>query len=122
MSIMDANLLFRDGSVALNANELTPTSKDFGGKDSSPLTYVVVVPAAPTGSTPTLDITIQESDDDTNFRDTLSFEKIAARGKLFITGKLDGRYRRHTATLGGSTPNFGAVIIAQVIGGSDVHF
>jgi len=122
MSIMDAQLLLRAAAAGnLNANEATPTSKDFGGPDQHPLTYAAVVPQA-TGTSPTLDITIQESDDDSNWHTALSFRQISAKGKYFITGKLDGRYRRYTATVGGTTPNFGAVIIAPVIGGSYEDF
>jgi hypothetical protein len=122
MSILDNELLLRNGSTDLDANEATPASKDFFGPDQHPLTYAVIVPAAPTGTTPTLDVTIEESDDDSSFRTVLTFEQISAKGKYFVTGKLDGRYRRYTATVGGTTPNFGKVIIAPQIGGEYEDF
>lgn len=122
MSIMDAQLLLRAAAAGnLNANELTPTSKDFGGPDQHELTYVVVVPQA-AGTSPTLDITIQESDNDSTWHTVLTLRQISTAGKYYVTGKLDGRYRRYTATVGGTTPNFGAVIIAPVIGGQYDNF
>jgi len=126
MTIMDAQLMLRAAAAgSLEASELTPASKDFGGPDQHALTYVVVCPILATGTTPTLDIVIQESDDDSNWRDALSFEQITdanTKGKFFITGKLDGRYRRYTATVAGTTPVFGIVLIAPVIGGTYEDF
>lgn len=119
MSIFDAQLMLRAAAAGAlgDADELTPASKDFGGPDQHPLTYVLIVPIAPTGGSPTLDVTIQESDNDSTWRTVLSFPQVNAKGKYFVTGKLDGRYRRYTATTGGTTPGFGTVLIAPVIGG-----
>jgi len=121
MSIMDVNLMLRAvGAGALADSEATPASKDFGGPDQHALTYVCICPAAATGTTPAVTIEIQESDDDSSFRTALTFEPIAAAdvpGKFFVTGKLDGRYRRHVATLFNEDNDFGLVLIAPVIGG-----
>jgi hypothetical protein len=119
MSIMDADLLLRDGSADLNADETTPTALDFGGPDQHEFTYVVVCPTLATGTTPTLDVTIEESDDNSTFHTALTFRQIAAAdtpGKFYITAKLDGRYRRYTADIGADN-DFKKVIIAAVIGG-----
>jgi hypothetical protein len=120
MSIMDAQLLLRAASAgALDADELTPASVDFGGPDQHPITYVVVCPTLATGTTPTLDVVIQESDNDSTWRDAVVFPQIAAAdtpGKFFMTAKLGARYRRFTADIGADN-DFALVIIAAVIGG-----
>jgi hypothetical protein len=126
MSIMDAQLMLRAAAAgALDADELTPTSVDFDGPDQHPLTYVVVCPATPTGTTPTVDIVIQESDNDSTWRDAVVFPTIAAAdcpGKFFMTAKLGARYRRYTATLFNADNDFGTVLIAAVIGGQYEDF
>ena len=126
MTIMDAQLMLRAAAAgSLEASELTPASKDFGGPDQHALTYVVVCPALATGTNPTLDIVIQESDDDSAWRDVAVVEQITdanTPGKFFVTAKLDGRYRRYTATTTGTTPVFGTVLIAAVIGGTYEDF
>lgn len=123
MSIMDNSLLLRSGATDLTADELTPTGVDFGGPDQHNLTYVLIVPEAAAATT--LDVTIQESDDNSNWRTVLTFPQVLTAGvptKVFVTGKLDGRYRRYTADVGGASPDFGAVIIAPVIGGQYEDF
>ena len=126
MSIMDVNLMLRATAAgALNANELTPASLDFGGPDQHPLTYVAIFPDLATGTTPTCNIVIQESDDNSNWRNALSFAEASDADtptKKFVTGKLDGRYRRFTATLVGAAADFGIVLIAPVIGGTYEDF
>jgi hypothetical protein len=113
----DANLLMRAASAGnLSASELTPAGIDMGGPDLVPVTYQVHVPSAG-GTTPTLDIKIQESDDNNIWRDYLVIPQINAAGEYYVTGKSNARYRRYTATLGGTTPNFGAVVIAPVPAG-----
>ena len=127
MTIMDAELLLRDGASDLADSEATPASVDFGGPDQHPFTYVVVCPALATGTTPTLTVTIEESDNDSDFRTALTFELISVAngdtpGKFFITAKLDGRFRRSPAALFNEDNDFGAVVIAAVIGGTYEDF
>jgi hypothetical protein len=126
MSILDASLLLRDGATALDANELTPTSVDFGGPDQHPITYVLIAPALATGTSPTLDVTLEESDDNSTWRQFANFAPQLTDAntpeKQFVTAKSDARYRRYTATLSGTTPDFGAVIIGAVIGGQYEEF
>jgi len=127
MTIMDAELLLRDGATDLDASVAAPASVDFGGPDQHPFTYVVVCPALATGTTPTLLVTIEESDNDSDFRTALTFELISVAnedtpGKFFITAKLDGRFRRAPVALFNEDNDFGAVVIAAVIGGTYEDF
>ncbi len=125
----DSLLLLRAAAAgALSANELTPTAIDFGGPDVQDMSYELKVPIAPTGTTPTLAAVIQGSNDNTNFTNWMSFrgsdtvQTINARGTYFVTGKCPFRYRRYTATLTGTTPNFGTVIISAQVAGEHAKF
>jgi hypothetical protein len=127
MSIFDAELMLRDSTAgALDADEATPASVDFGGPDQHALTYVVVCPVAEGGgTTPSLDIVIQESDNDSTWRDAVVFPQIPGADppdKYYMTAKLGARYRRYTATLGNADNDFGTVLIAAVIGGTYEDF
>ncbi|RME37940.1 MAG: hypothetical protein D6794_06145 [Deltaproteobacteria bacterium] len=114
--MLDNDLILRDSSAGnLTASE-TGSSVDFGGGDSRAMTYVVVVPQA-SGTSPTLDAKVQESDDGSTWRDVLSFPQITASGTYRVTAQLDGRYRRCVLTVGGTSPDFGAVIVAPELGG-----
>ena len=126
MTIMDAELMLRDATAgALEDSEPTPASVDFGGPDQHPLTYVVVCPATSSGTTPKVDIVIQESDNDSDWRDAVVFPQILAAdvpAKFFMTAKLGARFRRYTATLFNEDNDFGIVLIAAVIGGTYEDF
>lgn len=117
--MIDANMVLRAASAGnLNADEATPTGVDMG-VDLAPQVYMVYVPSV-SGTSATLDVTIQESDDDSTYRTLGTFPQIvqaSAPGQYFITLKSNARYRRYTADVGGTTPNFGAVIIAPVPAG-----
>lgn len=113
--MFDIDLIFRDGSTALTATGNAVL--DFGAGDRMPITYEVVVPTAPTGTTPTLDVKIEESDDNVTFRPFLVLPQITAEGIYHVTGKSNARYRKMTWTLGGTTPNFGLVVAGPVPGG-----
>ncbi len=114
--VMDAELLLAD-TVDITATG-DGSSKDFGGGDQHPLTYAVHVKGAVSGTNPTLDLTIDESDNGSTWRTFLSFEQITASGVYYATGKSDARYRRYGATIGGTdTPTFLDVTIAPELGG-----
>jgi hypothetical protein len=89
---------------------------DFRGPDKEARTYMLNAPAV-TGTNPTLDAKIQESDDNSTWRDFLAFPQITAAGQIFVSGKSNARYRRIYLTLGGTNPNFGKVLVAPVPGG-----
>lgn len=120
--MIDSNLLLFGPSTALNdANEGNGTSVDMG-PDLKAQTYMVHVPAV-SGTNPTLDVKIQESDNGSNWRDFLAFPQITAAGQYFVSGRSNARYRRCVTTVGGTdTPSFGNAIIAPVPAGRHANY
>lgn len=117
----DANLQPRTGDDDLDANEQSIVSTtrsnscaviDLGEIRPEGMSCVVICPTAPTGTSPTLDLKLQESDAmASGYTDLVTFDQITAKGEYirrFATAK---RYVRHYATVGGTTPNFGKVEI-----------
>ncbi|MEN6571403.1 MAG: hypothetical protein ABFD24_06145 [Anaerolineaceae bacterium] len=107
--------VLRSNATDLTATESNPTGINVG-VDLVPRTIMVNVPQA-TGTTPTLDVKIQESDDNSNWRDVANVEHITAAGQYYVTTKCNAPYRRAIPTVGGTTPNFGKVLIAYVAAG-----
>lgn len=107
---LDKNLLLRDGTTNLTATE-TSASKKIEETPAEGMDVVISVPQA-TGTSPTLDPKIQESDDDSTWQDLVVFKQITASGEYtrhFAT-KFD--YVRVVLTVGGTSPNFGKVLVA----------
>lgn len=121
--MFDSKLMYRDASAgALQATATLPANPGLDvGPDLVPQMHQVHVPQA-TGTTPTLDIKIQESDDGTTWRDYVAMPQITAAGEYFITTKSDARYRRMVFTVGGTTPNFGIVEAGPVPAGRYTKF
>ncbi|MCD4751878.1 MAG: hypothetical protein K8R40_02285 [Anaerolineaceae bacterium] len=115
----DANLTLRS-TGGLSSSE-DGASVDFGGADKGPITYELYAPQA-TGTTPTLDVKVQESADGSTWHDFLAFKQITAAGQYFVTGLSNERYRRAVFTLGGTTPNFGVVTLYPVFAGRGTQF
>lgn len=102
---------------ASSAGNLTATGNTAGLQiDGTPFSGVflrVHVPQA-TGTSPTLDITIQESADNSAWRNVVIFPQITAAGpyrRIYASPGSFGKYVRAAMTVGGTTPNFGAVQI-----------
>lgn len=117
----DALSMLRLGSSAgaLDANEATPTPVHVGQTPHDGITVRMVVPQA-AGTSPTLDVTIEVSDALGGTYNTLaSFEQITAKGDYAVRIVVPhGReYMRYTATVGGTTPDFGEVDIGLTMGG-----
>ncbi|HBF40443.1 MAG TPA: hypothetical protein DDW19_01280 [Anaerolineaceae bacterium] len=108
--------VLRSNAADLAASELATAGVNVG-VDIEPRTVMVHVPTAPTGTSPTLDVKIQESDDNATWRDYAAFPQINAAGQYFLSTKSNAPYRRAISTLGGTTPNFGKVLIAFVPAG-----
>jgi hypothetical protein len=118
---IDEDVLIRSGATDLTASVTGATGVDFGGHDQALVTYLVHVPKAD-GTSPTLDVKIQVSDNNSDWRDYLTFPQITAAGQYFLSGQATERYRRYYATVGGSDPDFGGVIIAPVPAGRDINW
>ncbi|MGV3723740.1 MAG: hypothetical protein ACO1SX_22810 [Actinomycetota bacterium] len=58
------------------------------------------------GTSPTLDVKVQDSADNTTFVDLCSFDQKTAAGLDFATVETNKRYIRALATIGGDTPSF----------------
>jgi hypothetical protein len=128
--MLDKNLLLRQTSDGnLTASETARAGVDYGAGDREPLSYVMKVTQA-TGTTPTLVAKIQESDDNSNWVDLANFENnastpsntINAAGVYIVSFRSSKRYRRAHLTVGGTTPNFGAVEIGPDVGGDYLRF
>lgn len=60
------------------------------------------------GTTPTLDLKVQDSDDDSTYADIsgATFAQLTAAGREEIHFRTNKRYVRVVATIGGTTPSF----------------
>jgi len=129
--MFDSELILRDDSTALTANEQSIASTvrsagcaviDLGETPVKGMSVVIVCPTLATGTSSTLDVKIQESDSmASGYKDLVTFDQITLamtpcrRIRRFATTK---RYIRHYATIGGSgTPDFKLTQI--LIGGED---
>lgn len=116
----------RDTNFALKtAGALTTTTNgdtvDVGGGDAArPLTYALVCTAA-SGTSPTLDVKIQESADDSSWSDLAAFPQLTGVGVKRVTVFSDKRYRRVVSTIAGTTPSFNFSVYGE-LGGQYKNF
>lgn len=117
----DVNAMLRPASAgAISANGSGTGLKM--GCDLLSRQYCVSVPGPVTGTTPTLDVVIEESDDNVTWRKFLNFEQITKSGQYYVRGQSNAKYRRASWTVGGTTPNFGVVKIGPVQAGIDTKY
>ena len=96
---------------------VTGSAVDFNGPDMDELNIRVVVPSV-SGTSPELDIEIQESADGSNDWVTIyTFPTISAAGEFNKKVRGTKRYRRAKATVDGTSPNFGFVLVGASTGG-----
>jgi hypothetical protein len=117
----DSLAMLRLGSSAgaLDANEATPTAIHVGQTPHDGISVRMVVPQA-AGTSPTLDVTIEVSDTlGGTYNQIAAFEQINAAGDYALRFSVPhGReYMRYTATVGGTSPDFGEVDIGLTMGG-----
>ena len=101
---MDANLKLL-ASAAKTSTVSNATGVDFGGSDLQSLAYRLNVTVV-SGTGMTLDVKIQESDNNSTWRGFAAFEQVNAVGTYYVSAKSDARYRRYYATIAGTTPSF----------------
>ena len=129
MAVYDTNLVLRDGSVDLDANEATPTAVDVEGPTGI-VELEVIIPTGVSGTTPTLAITFQQSTDGgSNYVQVAAMRSLVGTdaasehsvyAQLSAPGSGQTRTKlRYTATVGGTTPDFkGVKIIAKPVPGA----
>lgn len=104
MGVADNNLILR-ASATSTSSVTNATGVDFSGADLLPTVYRLTVSAA-SGTSPTLDVKIQDSDDNSTWADLAHFNQMTAVGMDFITVRSNRRYRRYNATIAGTNPSF----------------
>ena len=119
--------LLRDGSSNLTATETGSGGQiqDLGKGGTGPqgLAVVINVPSV-SGTSPTLDLAIDLSDDNTFATgvEKVTFARITAKSQYTRRVISRKQYARHVATVGGTSPNFGAAVIGIVSGNHDGNF
>jgi len=103
MGVADENLILR--TSAAGTSSVTGSGVDFSGADLLPTVYRLTVSAA-SGTSPTLDVKIQDSDNNSTWADLAHFNQMTAVGMDFITVRSNRRYRRYNATIAGTSPSF----------------
>jgi len=71
----------------------------------------VVLITAVSGTDPTLDLKIQDSDNDSTYYDNVILPQITAVGKYVAYFKTNRKYVRYNATNGGTSPQFTGEIL-----------
>lgn len=113
----DSNLVWRDGSTDLTATDTNDAALDLGkGGVQHELHIVIEVPAAD-GTTPTLDIEFVASDDNGSTpKEKWDIPQITAAGVYEARINTRRRYLEADYTVGGTTPDFGAVKVHGATG------
>lgn len=110
--MFDSNLLFHN-AVALNANGNSSGLNI--GKTPADGVWVEIVVTAASGTTPTIDFKVQESDDDSTYNDVVVFPQITGTGRWFRKVQSKKAYLRLNRTVGGTSPNF--TVTAGIVSG-----
>ena len=110
-TLLDA---FNTVDIASAAITSTANSSNVATASIISQSFAVVVTAV-SGTTPTLDVVVQESiDNGTNWRDIYHFERITANG--YYTSpliRMTGSHVRYVQTVGGTTPSFTRSIVRE---------
>lgn len=125
LAVYDSGLLLRAASAANLTATVTTAGLDLGSAGGwlhSQADLRISVPQA-TGTLPTLDAKIQESDDNSTYYDLLTFAPtITAAGNYRRKIQTVRRYVRAVLTVGGTLPNFGAVVVGIDSGGEQKEY
>ena len=120
--MIDKNTYLRDPATTLTASENNTGVET--GVDLVPQTWMLAIPITPTGTTPTLLMELQESDDNSNWRtlgtftqDGAAINTINVQGLFYIAVQSNAKYRRTKSTVTGTTPSFGNAFVCPVPAG-----
>lgn len=111
--MFDQNKMFSDAQVVAASGDAT-NDLDVGKTPAEGVPVEVVVSAV-SGTSPTLNVTIQESDDDSTYTDLVKFPQITAVGRHMRLVQSAKRYLRADYVVGGTTPSF--TITAGIVSG-----
>ncbi len=114
--MLDNNLLFSDAQV-VTADAASTNDLEIG-TPVNPLTIEVNVTAV-SGTSPTCDITVRGSDDDSTYVDVVKFPQITAVGRYVRKYQAKYKYVRLYYDVGGTSPSF-TVTAGPTVAGRDV--
>ncbi len=101
--MFDANLLFHN-TAALTATG-NSSALDVKKTPANGVNVSIVVTAV-SGTSPTADFVVQESDDNSTWNDLVTFAQITTTGRWSRLVQSKKRYLRLKRTIGGTTPSF----------------
>ena len=111
----DNNLMLINSTSKVTST-VTGDAVDFNGPDLYEINIRAVVPLAD-GTSPKMVLKIQESDDKSNWDDLYVFPDIEAVGEFNKKMRGTKRWRRAVATITGTSPDFGFVMVGASTGG-----
>ena len=112
---IDHKLMLIDSTADVTST-VTGSAVDLNGDDMDELNVRCVVPSV-SGTTPKIVLKIQGSDDKSNWTDLYVFPDITGAGEFSHKFRGKGRWRRAVATVSGTSPNFGKVLVGYSTGG-----
>ena len=101
--MFDSNLLFYNATAVTadgNGTDLDIQKTTVDG------VWVEVICTAVSGTSPTCDLKVQESDDDSTYNDVVTFPQITTTGRWVRKVQSKKRYLRMAADVGGTSPSF----------------
>jgi hypothetical protein len=100
------HLIDNDATIAADANSASKIRPAF----CRGVVLHVTIDDAPTGTSPTLDLTLQSSVDGTNFADVVAMAQFTAAGTKRVEARTPAEmYWRVKKDVGGTTPSFTGV-------------
>lgn len=122
--MQDKNLMLRAASAGDLTDSETGSAIDFGAGGAREATTIKVVVPQASGTNPTADVVIEESDVSgfNTVEDKHTLPQIVAAGVYRISFRRRHRYVRHKSTTGGTGRNFGAVAIGPEMQGEYTEF
>ena len=112
----DSNLLLMNEDNAVVADSpITGTGKLLG-PDLVPATWMTYVPEVAATTTPSMVVTIEESDDNLTYA-VINTRTITAAGVFFDTVISSKKYRRVVLTITGTSADFNTVVVGKVPAG-----